>query len=903
MTLLATAVVISLAPTSVASAEVGDITTIVGNSYGDTGLATQAYLGSPWGVALDSSGNIYVSDIGLHRVRRIDAETGIITTLAGQDYFFGGGADGGDGEAAADAYLHTPSGLTVDAVGNVYIADSGNHRVRRIDAATGIITSVAGNGTNNDLGFGGGGFSGDGGPATDAQLDSPEAATLDAAGNLYIADTGNDRIRKVDATTGTITTIAGTGTYGYSGDGGPASNARLRSPQNVAIDAAGRLYITDSGNNRIRRIDTSGTITTVVGTGTAGDSGDGGPATAAKLNGPRRVIVDAAGNLYITDTGNNRIRRVDATTGTITTIAGTGASGYSGDGAPATTAELAIPVGVSSDAAGNLYIADSGNYRIRKVDASTGTITTIAGNPGGLYFSGDGGPASGATLNSPYASTFDGQGNLYISDTGNNRVRRVDATTGTITTIAGTGSTSYNGDNLPATDADLNYPTGLVIDMAGNLYIADTNNHRVRRVDATTGTITTIAGTGDYAFGGDNGPATDADLNYPTGLVIDTAGNLYIADTYNHRIRRVDATTGTITTIAGTGDYAYGGDNGPASDADLAAPGGLALDPGGNLYIADTYNYRIRKVDATTGTITTIAGGGFGGDGGPAIDSSLNTPYAVTLDSAGNLVIADTVNNRIRKVTLSASAVPSAPAKPSVVAGNASIAVTWSAPAANGSPITGYTATATPGGATCSTTGALTCTITGLTNGTAHTVTVSATNAVGTSSASPASDPATPTAPTPPTPPAGGGLVAQSPSRLFDTRPGEPYGAITVAKQAVTGGTILEVQMTGNAGMPATGVGSVALNVTVDQPTANGYLTVYPCGTRPLASNLNYTAGQTIANTVITPVDTNGKVCFYAHGTTHLIADLTGWFPTGQGTTSTGPNRLFDTRPGEPAGD
>ena len=280
---------------------------------------------------------------------------------------------------------------------------------------------------------------------------------------------------------------------------------------------------------------------------------------------------------------------------------------------------------------------------------------------------------------------------------------------------------------------------------------------------------------------------------------------------------------------------------------------------------------------AAVGDIISIAGSGTSGDGGPATTAQLNAPVGVAVDAASNIDIVDTFTNRIRKVLVATA--PSAPAKPSVVAGNASVAVAWSAPAAGGSAITGYTATATPGGAVCSTTGALSYTMSGLTNGTAYTVTVTATNAIGTSPASPASDPATPTAPTPP-PPGGSGFKVSSPYRLFDTRSSEPDGAVTITKQSVTGGTILEVQMTGNAGIPTTGAGTVAMNVTVDQPTANGYITTYPCGTRPTASNLNYTADQTIANTVITPISDTGTVCFYAHGTTHLIADLTGWFPT-----------------------
>jgi sugar lactone lactonase YvrE len=435
--------------------------------------------------------------------------------------------------------------------------------------------------------------------------------------------------------------------------------------------------------------------------------------------------------------------------------------------------------------------------------------------------------------------------------------------------------------------AGLSLPTGVTFDREGNLLISDQGHNLIRKVDIDTGIITTIAGVFDPflwfgGYSGDSGPAIEANLNGPTDVAVDANGNIVIADSYNHAIRRVDAASGVITTIAGDGLAGFNGDSLLAVDARFEFPSSVAFDAAGNLYIADSNNQRVRVIDSD-GFMSTLAGtgtAGFSGDGGNAQYARLDYPIDLSVDDFGNLYIADSGNNRIRKVILSVATAPSAPAKPSVVAGNASIAVTWSAPAANGSPIIGYTATATPGGATCTTTGALSCTITGLTNGTAHTVTVTATNAIGSSTASPASDPATPTAPTPPTPPASGGMVAQSPARLFDTRPDEPAGAITVTKQAVTGGTIVEVQMTGNAGMPATGVGSVAMNVTVDQPTASGYLTVYPCGTRPTASNLNYTAGQTIANTVITPVDATGTVCFYAHGTTHLIADLTGWFPT-----------------------
>ena len=565
-----------------------------GPAIGDGGPAAEALFRDPNGVAVDGAGNVYIADTKNRRIRKVDS-TGTITTIAGTgDYGFGG-----DGGPATEAQLGGPSGVAVDGAGNVYIADRDNNSIYKVDF-TGTITTIAGTG---DYGFGG-----DGGPATEAQLGGPNSVAVDGEGNVFITDSGNYRIRKVDST-GRITTIAGTGERGFSGDGRPATEAQLGWPYGVAVDGAGNVYIADSENQRIRKVDSSGIITTIAGTGVRGYSGDGGPATEAQFNLPYGVVVDEAGNVYIGDLDNDRIRKVDST-GTITTIAGTGESGLSGDGGPATEAQLSDPTGVALDGVGNLYIADTENQRIRKVD-STGTITTIAGTGE----RGDGGPATGAQLSSPYGVAVDGAGNLYIGERDNQRIRKVDST-GTIITVAGTGEYSFGGDGGPATEAQLSDPTGVALDGVGNLYIADTFNQRIRKVDFT-GTITTIAGTGDYGFGGDGGPATEAQLGGPTGVALDGAGNLYIADTENQRIRKVDF-TGTITTIAGTGEYSFGGDGGPATEAQLSLPYGVAVDGAGNLYIADTENQRIRKVDFT-GTITTIAGTGeygFGGDGG-----------------------------------------------------------------------------------------------------------------------------------------------------------------------------------------------------------------------------------------------------------------------------------------------
>jgi sugar lactone lactonase YvrE len=305
--------------------------------------------------------------------------------------------------------------------------------------------------------------------------------------------------------------------------------------------------------------------------------------------------VDVVGNLYIADTGNYRVREV-AANGIISTVAGGGSIGYSGDGGPATSAGLNYPYGVAVDVAGNLYIADFFNSRVRKV-ATNGTISTVAG--GGGSYPGDGGPATNAVLGNVTGVAVDVAGNLYIADPDNNRIRKV-AANGTISTVAGNGTLGYSGDGGPATSAQLWSPDGVAVDVAGNLYIADGNNNRIRKV-ATNGMISTVAGNGSLGYSGDGGPATSAQMDFPWGLAVDSVGNLYIADGNNNRIRKV-ATNGTISTVAGNGSYGYSGDGGPATSAELSGAYGVALDAAGNLYIADTYNCRIRKVAATSGS-------------------------------------------------------------------------------------------------------------------------------------------------------------------------------------------------------------------------------------------------------------------------------------------------------------
>jgi sugar lactone lactonase YvrE len=658
---------------------------------GDSGQATLADLNYPLGSVLDSTGNLYIADSANNVVRKVAAGTGVITTVAGN----GTAGYSGDNGPGASAKLSLPWGVAIDAAGNLYISDSNNSAIRKVAAGSGIITTIAGNGTP--------GYGGDNGPATSAQLSYPAGIAVDGAGNLYFVDQGNYRIREVSSGTGIITTAAGNGQYGYTGDGGFATSATLGDPVGVAADRAGDLYIADTYNNVVRKVTASTRIiSTVAGTGPTGNvyhsgySGDGGPATSAELYWPLGVAVDTAGNLYIADWYNQAIRRVATGSGIITTAAGNGSASpcnsLSGDGGPATNSALCFPHGVAVDSPGNFYIADSESSRIRKVTVSSLTPATTTAAPvfsvsAGTYVNPQTVTLSDSTQGAAIYLTMDGSTpstlspgyNGPINVTGTVTVNAVAVAPGylpsaavsaaytittpptaIITTVAGNGVWGFSGAGGPALSAELDDPGGLALDGAGNIYFADTFDNVVWEISAQTGDIAVVAGNGTAGYYGDGGPATSAQLSNPIGVAVDSAGNIYIADSLNDEIRKVTAATGTISTIAGSrnrGGYPGNiGDGGPATAAFLNQPAGLALDSAGNLYIADQYNRVVRKIAASTGIITTVAGNGvsgFSGDGGPATSASFFYPYALAIDSAGNLYVSDVPAGRIRKVTAS----------------------------------------------------------------------------------------------------------------------------------------------------------------------------------------------------------------------------------------------------------
>ncbi|MEV8565184.1 cellulase family glycosylhydrolase [Streptomyces sp. NPDC051322] len=465
---------------------------------------------------------------------------------------------------------------------------------------------------------------------------------------VYIADATDNVIRALDATTGKETVVAGTGTPGFSGDDGKATSARLNQPAGVAVDRSGNLFIADTDNNRIREVaHSNGAITTVAGTGKSGYNGDH-RGTATQLRQPHGLEVGAEGEVYIADTFNNRVRELGPD-GKVTTVAGTGTPDYSGDGGPADKAALNTPYTLTLDAKGDIFVADTQNNRVREVTAADGKIATVAGN-GWPRYTGDGEKATMAQLQFPDGIAVEPNGDLLISDMSNYEVRRVDHATGKMARAAGQATKNgFAGDGGDATNAKVYLPEGIAVDGSGGYYFADRGNHRVRHV-AAGGTITTVAGNGTEHNAGDNEAADTAQLNAPTGLAVDAGGRLLIADRFNNAVRAVDG-AGKIATVAGTG-VAGSSDHGVATEAGLDKPQGVASGPSGTTYVADTVNDRVVSVSAD-GTLNPLAGTGkpgFGGDGSSAGSAQLDQPQAVAADSSGRVYIADTANNAVRMV-------------------------------------------------------------------------------------------------------------------------------------------------------------------------------------------------------------------------------------------------------------
>ncbi len=993
-----------------------------GKAAAGTAIAGPAMAATPPGI---SPPEMFVTDASYGVVYEVNPIATVALPAGTASIFAAGGANPascagsvdavGDGCTAISAQLDDPRGVAVDASGDVFIADQAGQRIRMVAATNcvsacpyglasttaGDIYTVAGNGTP--------GYSGDGGPAGPAQLDNPSGVAVDASGNLLIADTANNRIRMVAAAScaskcpyglsatvgGSIYTVAGGGTGGL-GDAGPAVDGKLNQPEAVSADAGGNLLIADTNDHRIRMIavadctsscpyglasTTAGDIYTVAGDGTRGYSGDGGPAGSAELNGPAGVALDAGGNLMVADTGNNRIRLVAAascssacpygltstTAGDIYTVAGDGTPGYSGDGGPARSATLANPHVAGGDALGDLLVADTNGNRIRLVAAAScssacpyglasttaGDIYTVAGD-GTPGYSGDGGPAGSAELSAPYAVAAATSGNQFVADA--NRIRLVAAascssacpyglastTAGDIYTVAGNGTPGYSGDGGPARLAELDNPTSVAVDAAGNLLIADQGNQRIRLIAVTTcvsacpyglasttaGDIYTVAGNGTPGYSGDGGPARSAALANPQGVAVDASGNLLIADTGNQRTRLVagkvcmsgcpygltSTTVGDIYTVTGNGTPGYSGDGGPAGSAAIAWPDAVSVDPDGDLLVVDSGNNRIRLVAATScpsgcpyglasttaGDIYTVAGGGTGGlgDGGPAVSGELNQPQDVSTDVFGDILIADWGNNRIRLVAATScpSGCPYGLASTTAgdiytVAGDGTQGYSGDGGAATSAELS-Y-----PQGVVVTAAGDLL--IADFGNKRVRQVTGSGLVSSGSS------------------------YTSLNPFRIVDTRcailsppaycSGENLPAKNAALSAIAAGASQTVTIDGTGSgtdvVPQAGVTAVVANMTVDDFGGNGgYLRAYATGgSVPPVSAINWRATSTgaIANLATIPVSSGGTITVANGGGTGKVdyqLDIQGYYSAPSPGSTTGlfnplsPARLADTR-------
>jgi hypothetical protein len=687
-----------------AGAQQDVINTVVGG--GPSGMpALDANVYNAYGVATDAAGNFYYADPPQGRVFKATpgGDVTLVAGLAGENV----NGYNGDGIAATSAWLNNPEGVAVDTASppNIYIADTNNCLIRKVNGSTGIISTVAGYAYTNSsgnvatsCGWGsytdnkGDGFSstGDGGQATRALLYYPAAITLDSKLNLYIADTDNGRIREVNNTSGVISTLAGGGgstTAGDNcqgsnpwGDGAAATSAYLCSPQGVFADNSEtppNIFISNTSSAcAVREVvggtgSTAGNIYRVAGSYSlgCGFSGDGSGATSAQLNDDWQVWTTAkSGTTTVTvaDYGNSRVRQFTVNSsgtpspGNINTIAGGGSSNCTNENIPPTEACLE-PVGVAYDSSGNYYIGDYGYERVREVSKSSGNINTVAGYGQAYYPYPIGNNVAAGTdyqLYYPFHSWTDAStGNVYIAGYDNESVHVWNSSSGALSLVAGNGTAGYAGDGEPASNSavELNGPTGVVKDSKGNIYIADYNNCVIREVNASTGEIHTVVGGSDnnrFGCGYKDGSLSVGQIYGPYGVAVDSNNNLYIADYYNCRIREVNFNSSTISTVAGNGTCNFSGDGGPATSAEIRAPGDVSLDAVGNIFIADTQNQRIRKVGATNGVINTIAGdstAGYDGDG-LATSYSLYNPYGAQSDPNGNVFIADYNDALIRWV-------------------------------------------------------------------------------------------------------------------------------------------------------------------------------------------------------------------------------------------------------------
>ncbi|MEI6715941.1 MAG: immunoglobulin domain-containing protein [Verrucomicrobiota bacterium] len=572
------------------------------------GPALQSTFLLPWGVAVDGLGNVYVADSDNNKIRKITS-SGVVSTLAGS------GASGAADGPGSTASFRKPYGVAVDGLGNVYVADTDNNKIRKITSA-GVVSTLAGAGAYGSAN----------GSGSTASFSIPSGVAVDGLGNVYVVDTGNNKIRKITSS-GVVSTLAGSGASGAAN--GPGSTASFGRPEGVAVDGLGNVYVADTENHKIRKITGAGVVSTLAGSGDYGSAdGPGSTASFSYLSG---VTVDGLGNVYVADTDNYKIRKITSA-GVVSTLAG--ADGAA-DG-PGSTASFSRLYGVAVDGLGNVYVADTENNKIRKI-TSAGVVSTFAGADGAAD-----GPGSTASFSSPYGVAVDGLGNVYVADTENHKIRKI-TSSGVVSTLAGFG---VNGAaDGPGSTASFSYPIGICMDGLGSVYVADSGNHKIRKI-TSSGVVSTFAGSG--ANGAADGPGSTASFSSPYGVAVDGLGNVYVADYDNNKIRKITS-SGLVSTLAGAG--VAGSTDGPGSTASFDNPTGVAVDGLGNVYVADSLNHKIRKI-TSSGLVSTLAGAEANIDvNGIGLKTWLANPSGVAVDGLGNVYEADTKNNTIRKIT------------------------------------------------------------------------------------------------------------------------------------------------------------------------------------------------------------------------------------------------------------
>ncbi len=593
----------------------------VGGAGSVDGAGSAARFYGPFGVASDTPGNVYVADLFNNTIRKV-TPAGVVSTFAG----LAGSIGSSDGPGSA-ARFSFPTGVAVDAGGTVYVADYGAHTIRKITSA-GMVTTLAG--------VSGSEGSSDG-TGSAARFRSPRGVAVDGAGNVYVADSGNFTIRKI-APNGAVSTPAGLAGNPGSADG-TGSAARFRSPWALAV-SGGTVYVADVADNTIRSMTPTGVVATFAGT--AGSLGsDDGIGSSARFSSPSALAADSAGNVYVADSINNTVRKISPARA-VSTFAGVARSAGSVDGV-GFAALFSYPSGVAVDSTGNVYVGDASNNTIRKVTPAA-AVTTLAGQaapPGSVDGSG---PA--ARFSYPSGVVVEGAGNIYLADLGNHTIRKI-TPAGVVSTFAGRAHV-FGSANGPGPDARFSSPGGVALDAAGNVYVADISNHIIRKI-TPDGMVSTFAGQANIA-GHLDGIGSAAQFLYPEGVAVDSAGNVYVADTGNNTIRKVSP-TGSVITLAGLAATS-GSTDGTAPAARFFNPTGIAVDPAGNVYVVDSYNDTIRKI--TPGAVVSTLAGvarNLGSADGMGAAARFSNPYGIAVDPAGILYVADNRNHTIRKIT------------------------------------------------------------------------------------------------------------------------------------------------------------------------------------------------------------------------------------------------------------